>query len=161
MKELTDLFKERTEIEKRYLTLVVGDVDKDGEVNIPLKKDAEKGKVFLSTLENGGKTAITRYFVKKRYGSYTLLEIELVTGRTHQIRAHMAAIHHPVVGDNKYGDFEDDRKWKRLTGLDSQFLHAADLYFGKLKGALEQLSGKHIHSDLPDSYKKSLAIMTK
>ena len=90
-----------------------------------------------------------KYYVKKRYGAYTLLEIELVTGRTHQIRAHMAAIHHPVVGDNKYGDFEDDRKWKKLTGLDSQFLHAADLYFGELKGVLKPLSGKHIHSDLP------------
>ena len=161
LKELTDLFKERTEIEKRYLTLVVGDVDRDGEVNIPLKKDAEKGRVFLSRLEDGGKTAITKYYVKKRYGAYTLLEIELVTGRTHQIRAHMAAIHHPVVGDNKYGDFEDDRKWKKLTGLDSQFLHAADLYFGELKGVLKPLSGKHIHSDLPELYEKALAIMTR
>ena len=113
------------------------------------------------TVGDGGKTAITKYYVKKRYGAYTLLEIELVTGRTHQIRAHMAAIHHPVVGDNKYGDFEDDRKWKKLTGLDSQFLHAADLYFGELKGVLKPLSGKHIHSDLPELYEKALAIMTR
>ena len=161
LKQLTDLFKERTDIEKRYLTLVVGDVAKGGEVNIALRKDEKMGRVYLSTLEEGGKTAITRYTVKKRYGAYTLLEIELVTGRTHQIRAHMAAIKHPVVGDNKYGDFEDDRKWKRLTGLDSQFLHAADLYFGNLDGALSALSGKHIHSDLPAAYMKALAIMTK
>ena len=161
LKALTELFKERTQIEKHYQALVVGDIDKPGEVNIPLKKDAQAGRVYLSTLEQGGKTAITRYKPLKRYGNYTLVEVDLITGRTHQIRAHMAAIHPPVVGDNKYGDFEDDRKVKRLTGLDSQALHASDLYFKDVKGVLSPLCQRHFHCEIPAEMERVIDIIKK
>jgi hypothetical protein len=77
------------------------------------------GLVKVCPLAEGGKTALTRYHVLGYYGGYTLLELELVTGRTHQIRVHMAYMGHPVVGDGKYGDFQDCRKVRALTGLDS------------------------------------------
>lgn len=156
LKELTDLFKERTEIEKRYLALVVGDVDHDGEVNKPLKKFEDSGLVKVCPLAEGGKTALTRYHVLKHYGDYTLLELELVTGRTHQIRVHMASINHPVVGDGKYGDFQDCRKVRALTGLDSQFLHAAKLSFKAPGGILSALDGKTFEAPLPSSLEEVL-----
>ncbi|MDO5330925.1 MAG: RluA family pseudouridine synthase [Bacillota bacterium] len=145
---LVELFRLRENIHKRYTALVVGKIEKAGEVNIPLKKNATDGRVYLSSLSEGGKTAKTIYEPIAYYPGYTLVKVDLITGRTHQIRVHMAAIGHPIVGDNKYGDFQDDRKWK-AKGLESQFLHASDLFFGKLSAPLEKLSGRNLHSPLP------------
>jgi len=157
LKALTSLFKERSEIEKRYIALVVGDVEKDGEVNKPLKKDMESGLVTVCPLAEGGKSALTRYRVLHHYGPYTLLELELVTGRTHQIRVHMASIGYPVAGDGKYGDFMDCRKMKTLTGLDSQFLHAAKISFKNTDGVLANLAGRSFEAPLPPNLVSVLA----
>lgn len=160
LKALTDLFKNRDQIEKRYLALVVGDLAKDGMIDKPLWKNAETGRVYVRSLEKGGKTALTKYHVVKRYGAYTLVECELVTGRTHQIRVHFASIGHPLVGDEKYGDFEDCRKVKALTGLESQFLHACSITFKDVTGVLSPLNGKTIHSDLPSSLRSVIETLT-
>ena len=135
LKELTLLFKERTEL--------------------------MSGRVYVRAIEQGGKNALTRYHVVKRYGNYTLLEVELVTGRTHQIRVHFASIGHPLVGDEKYGDFASCRNVKRLTGLQSQFLHAHKLRFGNVSGALSGLKNKTIVSKLPQSLEKAIEQLTK
>lgn len=162
LKALTDLFKERTEIEKYYLALVVGDVEKDkGRIDIPLKKDPIQGRVFQCPLAQGGKTALTEYSVVKRYGSYTLLRLHLLTGRTHQLRVHLSLLGHPIVGDDKYGDFENNRMVKSLTGNEGQVLHAAELHFGKLDGALSALSGLSIVSSLPSDRQKVIEALTK
>ena len=161
LKELTLLFKERTELEKTYLALVDGDLAKDGEIDLPLWKDAMSGRVYVRAIEQGGKNALTRYHVVKRYGNYTLLEVELVTGRTHQIRVHFASIGHPLVGDEKYGDFASCRNVKRLTGLQSQFLHAHKLRFGNVSGALSGLKNKTIISKFPDYLEKAIEQLTK
>lgn len=160
LKELTSLFKERTELEKTYLALVDGDVEKDGEINLPLWKDAMSGRVYVRPIEQGGKTALTRYHVVKRYGKYTLLEVELVTGRTHQIRVHFASIGHPLVGDEKYGDFASCREVKKKVGLQSQFLHAHKLRFGNVGGALIGLRKKTILSHLPQSLEQMIRVLT-
>lgn len=144
LKELTLLFKERTQLEKRYLALALGDLPSDGTISAPLWKDANNGRVYVRPVEKGGKEAITKYRVVERYGNYTLVEVELVTGRTHQIRVHFASIGHPLVGDEKYGDFASCREVKRLTGLESQFLHAYKLIFKNVGGALSGLKGKEI-----------------
>ena len=149
LKALTDLFKERVGVKKTYLALVVGEVSEPGEIDTPLWKNPENGRVYLSSLEKGGKSALTRYKPIKKLNGYTLLEVELLTGRTHQIRVHLASIHHPIVGDNKYGDFADDRIMKERFGLESQFLHAYSLAFGDFDGALAKLSNKTIQAQLP------------
>ena len=159
LKELAELFKERTQIHKTYLALVLGDIEKDGKVDLPLWKDTQKGRVYVKSLQNGGKTALTLYHPVKRFGAYTLVELDLVTGRTHQIRVHMAAIKHPLVGDEKYGDFASCREVKAKTDLESQFLHAHTLSFGQVKAPLENLAGKRFVSPLPDNLDKVIEIL--
>ncbi len=149
LKELTDLFKDRSQMEKRYLAFLVGELEGAGEINKPLRKDEFAGRVYVDSLEHGAKTALTKYKVVKNYPGYTLVEAELVTGRTHQLRVHFASIGHPIVGDEKYGDYADCRKVKALTGEDNQFLHAHALAFRSLSGKLSYLSGKEFVSPLP------------
>lgn len=95
-------FKEHT-AGRRYLALVWGAVENDdGVIDLPLGRDTVQRK-RISTRTRKSRTAITQYKVLKRYSYLTLLELRLKTGRTHQIRVHLAAINHPVVGDQVYG----------------------------------------------------------
>ncbi|MDR1042618.1 MAG: RluA family pseudouridine synthase [Clostridiales Family XIII bacterium] len=86
---------------------------------------------------------------QKETMSYTLAEVWLVTGRPHQIRAHLAAAGHPVVGDPKYGDRRVNARFAARYGLESQFLHAHRLVVEEGRGSLEYLAGTVIDSPLP------------
>ena len=137
---LFDLFKNHNLINKHYLALVVGNVEKDKDIiTAPLKKDEKNNKVIVA---KDGKTAQTVYKVVKRYNGYTLLDITLLTGRTHQIRVHMSYINHPVVGDSKYGNFDTNKLFKEQYHFSNQFLHAYKIGFGDLKEPLTNLSRK-------------------
>lgn len=137
---LFDLFKNHDLINKHYLALVVGQVEKEKDtIDAPLLKDEETNTVRVA---KNGKTAKTVYKLVKKYDEYSLLDITLLTGRTHQIRVHMAYIKHPIVGDSKYGDFEANRLFKQKYGLSSQFLHAYKMGFGDLPAPLNNLSRK-------------------
>ena len=160
LRDLTLLFKERTQLEKRYLALALGDIEKDGSIDVPLWKDATSGRVYVRSIEKGGKEAHTKYKVVRRYGAYTLVEVELLTGRTHQIRVHFASIGHPLVGDEKYGDFASCRNVKSLTGMSSQFLHAHKLIFKNVGGSLSGLNNKTIVSPLPSDLEEAIEVLT-
>lgn len=147
LKELTRLFKERTDIDKRYLALVKGIAKEEGEINAPLLKDPSTGMVKV---DKEGKPSTTRYILKKKYIDASLLECELITGRTHQIRVHLSYIGHPIIGDGKYGDFEANRLYKSRYGYERQFLYAYKLSFGDVKAPLEYLSGKSFEINLPE-----------
>ena len=137
---LFDLFKNHDLINKHYLALVVGSVEKDKDmITAHLKKDENNNKVIVS---KDGKSAKTVYKVMKRYQDYTLLDVTLLTGRTHQIRVHMSYINHPIVGDSKYGNFEANKEFKYKYHFDNQFLHAYKIGFGDLKEPLSNLSRK-------------------
>ena len=137
---LFDLFKNHDLINKHYLALVVGQVEKEKDtIDAPLFKDEETNTVRVA---KNGKTAKTVYKLVKKYDEYSLLDITLLTGRTHQIRVHMAYIKHPIVGDSKYGDFEANRLFKQKYGLSTQFLHAYKMGFGDLPAPLNNLSRK-------------------
>ena len=156
LQALFDLFKTKDQITKKYIALVVGNVEKDGEIKAPLIKDEKEGKVRIGSLKEGAKEAYTKYHVLKKYKNYTLLEIEIRTGRTHQIRVHMASIGHPVAGDPKYGHFKQNREFKEKYHYDSQFLHAYSITFHKIEGPLSYLSYRTIEAPLCEKEEKIL-----
>ncbi|GIP36411.1 RluA family pseudouridine synthase [Paenibacillus sp. J2TS4] len=107
---------------RKYVALVHGRVPHDhGTIDAPIGRDPHNRKQFMVTNRNS-KHAVTHFAVVERIGSFTLLELKLETGRTHQIRVHMKYIGHPLVGDPVYS------KSKR-AGIDGQALHAAVLGF--------------------------------
>ena len=142
---LFELFKNHDLINKHYLALVVGQVEKEKDtIDAPLLKDEENN---LVTVSRNGKTAKTVYKLIKKYQDYSLLDVTLLTGRTHQIRVHMAYIRHPIVGDSKYGDFKVNKLFKQQFGFSSQFLHAYKMGFGDLPEPLSNLSRKEFTAE--------------
>jgi 23S rRNA pseudouridine1911/1915/1917 synthase len=127
-------FKERG-VEKRYLALVSGRVKApEGTVDLPIGRHPTNRKK-MSTRSRQSRSTETRWTVKERLTGLTLLDVDLKTGRTHQIRVHCAAMGHPVVGDSTYGG---KRKWKEVTPPEArhilssvrrQMLHAWRLAF--------------------------------
>lgn len=130
------------EIDKRYLCIVHGKPkEKCATLDGYLEKNEVKNKVYLSNKKtDNNRTIKTRYKTLASKNGFSLLEIELLTGRTHQIRAHMASIGHPLLGDGKYGKLANDKK----IGFDKQALYSYKLsfYFNTDAGILEYLNGK-------------------
>lgn len=116
-------------LEKTYLALVAG-VWRGGarEVRAALERDRPRSGERMVEVSEGGKQAASRFSPRQRYGSASLMEIRLLTGRTHQARVHAAHVGHPIAGDDKYGDREFNRRMQRL-GLKRMFLHAHQLQF--------------------------------
>ncbi len=153
---LFELFKNHELIGKHYVTLVNGVVEEDGEVNAPLRKNFQLQKVVVAKLKDGAKEAKTIYHVMEKFQDYTLLDVTLVTGRTHQIRVHMSYIRHHVIGDTKYGDFKVNNYFEKEYKFKNQFLHASEIHFGQLKKPLENLSRKSFKAPLLEEYEKIL-----
>lgn len=143
LQALLSIFEEKKEITKTYLALVVGNVKQDGEIHLSLRKDAEKGMVRIaSSKDKDAKSALTRFRVIERFPNFSLLEVNILTGRTHQIRVHMQAIGHPIIGDSKYGDFQKNKSFFQKYHFDHQFLHARSLLFGKMPSILKKLENQ-------------------
>ena len=159
--EMGKIFNDHSQIEKHYLTLVAGQITEDGVVDAPLRKSFERKKMVVAPLKSGAKSAITKYHPIKNFKEYTLLDISLLTGRTHQIRAHMSYIRHHVVGDIKYGDYKINNIFKREFGFENQFLHAFKLRFLDLKGPLNYLKNKEFSVDLPPELQEILKKLDK
>lgn len=149
LQSLEDLFKDKSELDKTYKALVVGSLDKYEEINAPLMKDSNSGLVKVASMKDGAKSALTLVKPIKHYGKYTLCDVKIVTGRTHQIRVHLSYIGYPVVGDGKYGDFSTNRLFKEQYKFENQFLHAGEISFKKINGQLEYLSGRSFIAPLP------------
>ena len=131
---------QKKELKRKYMCIVCGDVERDGTVDAPIRR--ADGSVINRIVAPDGQRAVTHYRVVKRYGEYTLLEMELETGRTHQIRVHMAYIGHPVAGDPIYGP------QKTITSLHGQCLHARVIGFHHPRtGVYMEFS-----SELPDYF---------
>ncbi len=115
-------------ITKKYTTLLKGHLKPTkGSIEAPLIKTHGEKDMHVSGKKKA-KFALTHYKVIKYIGDYSLVDVQIVTGRTHQIRVHFASIGHPVCGDTMYGDKDVNEKLKKI-GLKRQFLHAAYLKF--------------------------------
>lgn len=141
LRVLNQKIKDR-EIKKFYLCVVHGRLNKkQATMTDYLEKNENQNRVYISSKPTpGSKTIKTKYKVIKEFGNMSLLEIELLTGRTHQIRAHMAYIGHPLVGDGKYGTNKQNKgielKWQALCSYKLEFSFKTD---GDI---LEYLNGK-------------------
>jgi len=137
-------------VDKRYLCVLNGVLRETVvEVDAPLKK-VERGAGSRVEVNEGGKPALTRFQLLQAYRDSCYSEVELFSGRTHQIRAHAKHIGLPLAGDDRYASRESLRKWKK-RGLGRIFLHAHRIGFEALTG--ESLS---LNAPLPDSLKKVL-----
>ena len=143
---LIDQLSERS-VKREYLALVNGRLIAGGTVNAPIGRSA--GDRRRMTVTPGGKPAITHYRVEERFRSHTLLRVSLETGRTHQIRVHLAHIRHPIVGDPVYGGRAYNPKGaskellEALRGFQRQALHATRL------GLVHPTTGERLEWERP------------
>lgn len=119
-------------VKKEYITLVKGKVvPPHAIIDSPIGRALKDRKKMAITSEDEGRKSVTEYnvekYLKDKFGVYSLVRVHPKTGRTHQIRVHMNAIDHPVIGDIVYGDPKMNRHFESLYGLRRQFLHAAKL----------------------------------
>ena len=138
------------EIRKLYLCVACGRFEKKhDELHGYLFKDEKQNRVYISQASKPGtKTCITRYRVLQEKNDLSLVEVELITGRTHQIRAHLASIGHPLLGDGKYGKNSVNKQY----GYSGQALYAYKLCFEftTKAGCLSHLNGKEFCvADIP------------
>lgn len=129
-------------IEKYYLTIVKGEITKDFTVDTNITKNENKNKIKSS---RDGSNIITHFKPIESNGKYTLLECQLITGKTHQIRFSLAHNNTPIVGDRKYGDKNTNKILNERFNINNQILLAYKVVFGKIKN-LEYLNNKSFES---------------
>lgn len=141
--KLAKAFHDR-EVDKYYLALVIGRMKTNtGRIEAPLRRST-KNRTQMA-IHSQGKPAVTLFEVMEVFENCSLLKIKIETGRTHQIRVHMASIGHPIIGDSVYGDQKFNAEFQNKYGLTRQFLHSKELhilgkaYIGGLKKDLVEV----------------------
>ena len=151
LRELHAKFREGV-VEKNYLGLAVGDWQFGEQViDKPLLVQHRKGGERHVVVSGSGKPAQTRVQLSRTFGKYSLLQCSPLTGRTHQIRVHLQSVEHPLLGDDRYGDEEQNRRAKKF-GLKRLFLHAQSIAFPDDSG-----NELHFTSPLADDLEQFLA----
>ncbi len=154
--EIGRLLKER-QAGKYYLALVKGTIRRGERIRGWLVKDRKKNQVTVSREPaEGGAPIETAYEPLASNGAMTLLKVELVTGKTHQIRSHLAGTGHPLAGDGKYGDATFNRYFRERYRLNSQFLHSWKIEFPAMDAPFDALSRRTVTAEPPELFRKIL-----
>ena len=150
---LSDIIKTR-KIEKYYLTIVKGEMKENitAEAYL-LKNDSHNTVKIYKEKVQGADYIKTAYEVLKVSVGHSLLRVKLITGKSHQIRAHLSFLGYPVIGDGKYGLKSENTTYRRM-GLNSQFLHSYEIKFPEVEGDFSYLSSKSFKADLPERLKR-------
>ena len=153
LQSLAELLRKRT-VQKYYLAIVNEKLDEPKTIKGYLSKNEKLNKVVIKKepFENSAKIN-TAYEPVKVTDKYTVLKVHLITGKTHQIRAHLASIGHPIIGDPKYGSSKANKYYNAEAHVHHQLLHSWMLTFPKdLTGVLKHLAGKTISADPPEDF---------
>lgn len=157
LQELNRLIREKDAIGKYYLTIVSGHMTRPLQLRDRMTKDEKKNMIsVLPEASDEGKLMETMAWplqTAQHNGKwFTLVKVEIITGRTHQIRAHLARAGYPVIGDTKYGNPAVNRQMQQAFGLNTHLLHAWQLEFRDAAGALAELAGKTIEASIPEQF---------
>lgn len=157
---MSEVIKDRS-LGKYYVCVVRGIVKGEARIEGWLTKNEKTNQVSIRKEETPGSLPIrTAYRPLVSGNGYTLLEVHLITGRSHQIRAHLASIGHPIAGDPKYGDPRVNEEVKKRFGVRSQMLHAWRLVMPEtISGPLSYLAGKEFTAPMPAEMKRMEEMM--
>lgn len=168
LQTMNELLKERT-MDKYYLTIVRGNLRDTKKIEGYLSKDEHKNKVTIHQTQVEESEYICTEYIPLAHGrlaiklmregreqavELTLVRVKLITGKSHQIRAHLASIGHPLIGDGKYGDKMMNDYFKKVYGLSHQFLHSYEMVLPNIEGDLQSLSQKIVKAPLPSIFTK-------
>lgn len=149
---MSKMFKERT-MDKFYLAIVSGIINDKTTIKGYLTKNQKTNKVFISSKEVENSQYIETEYEPVRYGdNLTFLKVKLITGRAHQIRAHLASINHPIIGDYKYGNNKINDYYKKKFNIENQLLHSYTMVFPKGIEDCAQISGKKFVANPPKEF---------
>lgn len=151
LQKMSKMFQDRT-LDKFYLCIVAGEVRHTERIEGYLIKDEKTNQVSIYPENRSDADYIlTEYEPVVSNKEYSLLSVKLITGRTHQIRAHLSSIGHPIIGDSKYGNRHINEGFKKRYHLNHQLLHSYETIFPVIEGS--ELSGKTIIAPIPDYFK--------
>ncbi|WP_236932776.1 RluA family pseudouridine synthase [Geosporobacter ferrireducens] len=155
VQNLNEMMRHKNHIHKYYQTIIKGTVEESSELSGFLWKDEKANQVQIVNRNRAGAKEIrTKLKPLKSNRDFSLVEVEIITGRSHQIRLHLSSIGHPIVGDGKYGDIKTNREFREKFGLSSQLLHAYKIVFEKTIGGMQYLEGKEFLCPLPEIFRK-------
>lgn len=156
LQTMAQMFKDRT-IHKKYRCVVAGKITRKQLISGFLVKSETGNQVSVHQNEVAGSSAILTQYRPLAYNQhYTYLEVTLITGKTHQIRAHLASVGHPLIGDAKYGRADVNREVKKRYQIKWQLLHSYQLELPELTGDMAYLSGQVFTAPLPQYFEHLL-----
>ncbi len=149
---MSDMLKDRT-FGKYYITVVSGEINGKTKIKGYLAKDSKSNKVKIYDKPLKDSSYIeTEYECLKTNGKYTILKVKLITGKPHQIRAHLASVKHPIIGDTKYGRADINEIFRKKCGVKYQLLHAWQLKFDEMPDEFKKIEHETFEAKIPQLF---------